>query len=208
MLRLGGSYKKNLDLHLAESARSHHIDYSIHASILRESQIDEMEFCAKKGITSFKLYMNLGDEVGHVYMDMNPGQNLLVEEKVEINSKIVEQVIHNASRLGCTVLVHAEDYQMCSCGIREAKDKNKNGLGAWSESRPGESEVKSITTASGMARKQDATLFCTHWLTGRNGCNIQGKEKWHCNFCGNMPALSHTITRISKGVSCKSNAAY
>ena len=69
--------------------------------------------------------MNLGDEVGHVYMDMKPGQNLLVEQKVEVNAKIVERVIHNASQLGCTVLVHAEDYQMCSCGIREAKKQKQ-----------------------------------------------------------------------------------
>ncbi|MDE1866641.1 MAG: amidohydrolase family protein [Thaumarchaeota archaeon] len=162
MLRLSGSYKRNLDLHLEESARSHYIDYTIHASILQESQIDEMEFCAKKGITSFKLYMNLGDEVGHVYMDMNPGQNLLVEEKVEVNTKIVERVINNASLLGCTVLIHAEDYQMCSCGIREAKTKNKNGLGAWSESRPVESEVKSITTASQIAKKTGCKLYFVH----------------------------------------------
>jgi dihydropyrimidinase len=162
MLRLSGSYKRNLDSHLTESTRSHYIDYSIHASILQESQVDEMEFCAKKGITSFKLYMNLGDEVGHVYMDMKPGQNLLVEEKVEVNTKIVEQVIKNASLLGCVVLVHAEDYQMCSCGIRQAKTNNKNGLGAWSESRPVESEVKSITTTSDMARKAGCKLYFVH----------------------------------------------
>ena len=54
MLRLSGSYKRNLDSHLIESAQSHYIDYSLHASILEESQVDEMEFCAKKGITSFK----------------------------------------------------------------------------------------------------------------------------------------------------------
>ncbi|MDE1766396.1 MAG: amidohydrolase family protein [Thaumarchaeota archaeon] len=162
MLRMGGSYRKNLDSHLSESAKSHYVDYTIHASILHESQIDEMEFCMKKGITSFKLYMNLGDEVGHVYMDMVPGKNLLVEDKVEISSKIVERVIEKASALGCNVLVHAEDYQMCSCGIREAREKNKNGLGAWSESRPAESEVKSIITASEMARKAGCTIYFVH----------------------------------------------
>jgi dihydropyrimidinase len=162
MLRLSGSYKRNLDSHLTESARSHYIDYSIHASILQESQVEEMKFCAKKGITSFKLYMNLGDEVGHVYVDMTPGHNLLIEKKVEISAKIIERVINNASLLGCTVLVHAEDYQMCSCGMREAKANNKNGLGAWSESRSVASEVKSITKVSGMARKAGCKLYFVH----------------------------------------------
>lgn len=162
MMRMGGSYKRNLDLHLAESARSHYVDYTIHASILQEGQIDEMEYLAKKGITSFKLYMNLGDEVGHVYMEMVPGKNALVEDRVEINSKFVERVISKASSLGCPVLIHAEDYQMCSCGIKEARANNKNGLGAWSASRPAESEVKSITTASEIARKTGCTLYFVH----------------------------------------------
>jgi dihydropyrimidinase len=176
MLRLSGSYKKNLDSQLGESARSHYVDYSIHASILQEEQIDEMEFCTKKGITSFKLYMNLGDEVGHVYMDMQPGENSLREEKVEITTKIVENVIANAASLGCIVLVHAEDYQMCSCGIHEAKIKNKNGLGAWSESRPVESEVKSITTASQMARKTGCNLYFAH-IGSQAAMNAILKEK-------------------------------
>lgn len=162
MLRMGGSYKKNLDSHLAESAKSHFVDYTIHASILHESQISDMEYCTKKGITSFRLYMNLGDEVGHVYLDMVPGKNNLVEDRVETNSKMVEDVIAKAASLGSQVLVHAEDYQMCSCGIKEAKSKNKNGLGAWSESRPAESEVKSIRAASQMARKFGCTLYFVH----------------------------------------------
>ncbi|MDE1863337.1 MAG: amidohydrolase family protein [Thaumarchaeota archaeon] len=162
MLRLGGSYRSQLDLHLDGSSRYHYVDYAIHASILHESQIDEMEYCAKKGITSFKLYMNLGDEVGHVYMDMVPGQNQLVEDKVEIGPKMVEQIIAKAASLGCPVLVHAEDYQMCSCGIREARAKNRNGLGAWSESRPTQSEVKSIATASRIARQTGCRLYFVH----------------------------------------------
>ena len=162
MLRMGGSYTKELDLHLAESAKSHYVDYTVHASILHENQIDEMDYCTKKGISSFKLYMNLGDEVNHVYMDMTPGKNALVEQRVETSSKIVEQVIAKAAKLHCPVLIHAEDYQMCSCGIREAKEKKKNGLGAWSESRPVESEVKAITTASEMARKHGCTLYFVH----------------------------------------------
>src|SRR5262249_8307400 len=129
---------------------------------LHKEQIDEMDYCKKKGVTSFKLYMNLGDEVGHVYMDMQPGETSISEEKVEINAQIVEKVINKASELGCTVLVHAEDYQMCSCGIREARSKNKDGLAAWSESRSVESEVRSITSASEMARKRGCTLYFVH----------------------------------------------
>ncbi|HSD05514.1 MAG TPA: amidohydrolase family protein [Nitrosopumilaceae archaeon] len=162
MLRLGGSYKKLLPSHLSQSATTHYVDYAIHASILQKDQIDEMEFCTKNGIQSFKIYMNLGEDIGHVYMDMEPETNQLHEEKVEMNLDMIEKIIANAASLGCPVLVHAEDYQMCSCGIREAREKNKDGLGAWSESRSVESEVKSIRTISKIARKIGCTLYFVH----------------------------------------------
>ncbi|HET6458717.1 MAG TPA: amidohydrolase family protein [Nitrosopumilaceae archaeon] len=162
MLRLGGSYKKLLDSHLSESSTSHYIDYTIHASILQKNQIEEMEFCTKKGINSFKVYMNLGEDVGHVYMDMAPGSSSLDEEKVEMDLYMIEKIVSTAASLHCPVLVHAEDYQMCSCGIREGKEKKKDGLGAWSESRSVESEIKSIRTISKIARKVGCVLYFVH----------------------------------------------
>jgi dihydropyrimidinase len=176
MLRLGGSYKKLLDSHLSESSKRHYIDYAIHASILHKNQIDEMEFCTKKGITSFKLYMNLGEDIGYVYMDMEPGTNHLHEEKIEINLEMIEKIITTAATLGCPVLVHAEDYQMCSCGMREAKEKKKDGLGAWSESRSVESEIRSIKTVSEIAKKADCTLYFVH-IGSQGAINAIKNEK-------------------------------
>jgi len=151
MLRLGDSYKQSLDSQLAASSNSHYIDYAIHASIFTKQQVDEMPFCVKKGITSFKLYMNLGSDIGHVYMDMDPGQSILKEAKVEVNEEIVRSVVENAAKLNCPVLVHAEDYESCSCGIKTAKEKKKDGLSAWSQSRSPDSEVKAIQTVSKIA---------------------------------------------------------
>src|SRR5579863_879288 len=162
MLRLSGSYKKNLESHLLASSKAHYVDYSIHASILHTNQINEMEFCKSKGITSFKIYMNLGDEVGHIYMDMQPGEKSLREERVEMTKEMIEKIIAKAASLNCTVLVHAEDYQMCSCGIKTAKEKKMDGLAAWSQSRPVESEVKSIKTASKFARKYRCSIYFVH----------------------------------------------
>lgn len=176
MLRLSGSYKKNLDPHLVASAKSHYVDYTLHASILHKNQIDEMEFCKNKGITSFKIYMNLGEDVGHVYMDLQPGEKSLREEKIEINTEMVERIIASAASLNCPVLVHAEDYQMCSCGIKTAKEKKKDGLAAWSQSRPVESEVKSINTVSKFARKYGCTLYFVH-IGSRAAINAINEEK-------------------------------
>lgn len=162
MLRLGRTYKELLSSHLEASAISHYTDYTIHASIFNKKQISEMKFCVENGITSFKLYMNLGSDIGHVYMDMEPKTNLLQEAQVEVNSEIVEEVIKNAALLGCPVLIHAEDYETCSCGIRKAKENNKDGLDAWSDSRSPDSEVKAIKTASKFARKYNCTLYFVH----------------------------------------------
>jgi len=162
MLRLGDSYKKSLDSQLLASSNSHYIDYAIHASIFTKQQVDEMQFCVKKGITSFKLYMNLGSDVGYIYMDMDPGQSILKEAKVEVNEEIVRSVVENAAKLGCPVLVHAEDYESCSCGIKTAKEKKKDGLSAWSQSRSPDSEVKAIQTVSKIARDCNCTLYFAH----------------------------------------------
>jgi len=162
MLRLGDSYKKSLDSQLLASSNSHYIDYAIHASIFTKQQADEMQFCVEKGITSFKLYMNLGSDVGYVYMDMDPGKSILKEAKVEVNEEIVRNVVENAAKLGCPVLVHAEDYESCSCGIKTAKEKKMDGLSAWSQSRSPDSEVKAIQTVSKIARGCNCTLYFAH----------------------------------------------
>jgi len=162
MLRLGDSYKNSLKSQLLASSKSHYVDYTIHASIFNKQQIDEMKFCVEQGITSFKLYMNLGGDIGHVYMDMKPQTNFLVEAKVEINIEIVQKVLETAASLNCPVLVHAEDYETCSCGIKTAKEKNKDGLAAWSESRSPDSEVKAIKIISKIARDAMCTLYFAH----------------------------------------------
>ena len=162
MLRLGSSFKNSLIPQLIASSQNHYVDYTIHASIFNSKQIDEMKFCIEKWITSFKLYMNLGGDIGHVYMDMEPGTNSIHEAKVDVTNEIVQKVVQKAASLGCPVLVHAEDYESCACGIKTAKEKHKDGLSAWSESRSTESEVKAIKTISQFARESNCTLYFVH----------------------------------------------
>ena len=65
--------------------------------------------CVKKGITSFKIYMNLGGEVGHVYMDMPPDSSQLVAAQVNVtDGHSGADSKRTAASLGCPVLVHAE----------------------------------------------------------------------------------------------------
>lgn len=162
MLRLGRSYKKHLQDQLVASKSNHYIDYTIHATIFDEKQADEMQYCTESGITSFKIYMNLGGEVGHVYMDMDPGSSTLFDAQVQLETTTIQKVCQNAAKLGCPVLVHAEDYQMCECGIKKAKQDHKDGLGAWSQSRPPDSEAKSIKKVCEIAREYGTIIYFVH----------------------------------------------
>lgn len=162
MLRLGGSYRDMLGPQLAASRKSHHVDYTAHASIFDSRQVDEMGFCAEQGVTSFKLYMNLGSDIGHVYMDMPPGSDSLAEARVEVDGTIVRDVVRTAAGLGCPVLVHAEDYESCSCGIKTAREKNRDGLHAWSDSRSPESEAKAISQVARLGREYGCTIYFVH----------------------------------------------
>lgn len=199
MLRLGGSYRRDLSPHLLASARSHYVDYAIHASIFNKAQIDEMKYCYQNGITSFKLYMNLGGDVGHVYMDMEPGSNQLHEAHVDVDDGVVRGAVREAAELGCPILVHAEDSESCACGIRTAREKNHDGLSAWSQSRPPESEAKAIATVSRHAREFDCTIYFVHIGSGIALEQIQ-KEKQNgtkifVESCPHYLTLSHEQRR-------------
>ena len=177
MLRLGDPFTKSLQAQLDASSKNHYVDYTIHASIFTKDQINEMDFCANKGITSFKIYMNLGGEIGHVYMDMPPDSSDLVANQVEVTDEIVEQTVKTAAYLGCPVLVHAEDYESCGCGIKTAKEKKQDGLHAWSDSRSPEFEAKAIKTVSKFGRDYGCVIYFVHIGSERALTQIEEERK-------------------------------
>ncbi|KAF6250158.1 amidohydrolase family protein [Marine Group I thaumarchaeote] len=177
MLRLKDPFSNSLQAQLDASSYSHYIDYAIHASVFTPQQINEMNICVEKGITSFKIYMNLGGEVGHVYMDIPPNSSKLVESQVNVTNEIVEQTVKTAASLGCPILVHAEDYESCGCGIKTAKEKNQDGLSAWSNSRSPEFEAKAIKTVSKYGRDYDCVIYFAHIGSERALAQIEEEKK-------------------------------
>ena len=121
--------------------------------------------------------MNLGGEVGHVYMDMPPNSSNLVAAHVNITDDIIKQTVKAAASLGCPVLVHAEDYESCGCGIKTAKEKNKDGLSAWSESRSPEFEAKAIKTVSKFGRDYNCVIYFVHIGSERALLQIEDEKK-------------------------------
>ncbi|MGH1566189.1 MAG: dihydroorotase [Nitrosopumilus sp.] len=177
MLRLGDPFSKSLQEQLEYASQNHYVDYTIHASVFNPQQINEMNFCVEKGITSFKIYMNLGGEVGHVYMDMPPNSSQLVLAQVDVTDDIVEQTVKTAASLGCPVLVHAEDYESCGCGIKTAKERKQDGLSAWSESRSPEFEAKAIKTVSKFGRDYNCIIYFVHIGSERALKQIKEEKK-------------------------------
>ena len=177
MLRLGDPFSKSLQEQLDSASQNHYVDYTIHASVFNPQQINEMNFCVEKGITSFKIYMNLGGEVGHVYMDMPPNSSQLVLAQVDVTDDIVENTVKTAASLGCPVLVHAEDYESCGCGIKTAKERKQDGLWAWSESRSPEFEAKAIKTVSKFGRNYNCVIYFVHIGSERALRQIEEEKK-------------------------------
>lgn len=195
MLRLGGLFSDALPAQLDAASRTHHVDYTLHASVFNSAQVGEMGFCVERGITSFKIYMNLGGEVGHVYMDMPPESSRLVAAQVNVTDDIVEKTVMTAASLGCPVLVHAEDYESCGCGIRTAQEKQQDGLSAWSHSRSPESEAKAIRKVSGFGRKHGCVIYFVHVGSARALAQIQEERrlgtKIFVETCPHYLTLSH-----------------
>jgi len=177
MLRLGDPFSSSLQAQLDAASQNHYVDYAIHASIFTPQQINEMDYCVTKGITSFKIYMNLGGEIGHVYMDMPSNSSELVAANVDVTNEIVEQTVKTAASLGCPVLVHAEDYESCGCGIQTARERNQDGLSAWSESRSPEFEVKAIKTVSKFGRDYECVIYFVHIGSEQALKQIQEEKK-------------------------------
>ena len=175
MLRLNESYEQKISEHLKASENNHFIDYSIHASILNSKQIDDIPYLCKLGITSFKLYMNLGSTDNRILMDMDPYKYNVLPEYINVSDELCNDVLQKSSQYhNSVVLIHAEDHIMCSDLInknRSKKPKNNdqiysnndfNALDLWSRSRPPESEVIAIKKIMNLGRKYQSNLYFVH----------------------------------------------
>ena len=86
--------------------------------------------------------------INHSLDKIKSESDLILDAGAASNIDVSAKIVKNAAQLGCPVLVHAEDYESCGCGIKKAKEKNQDGLSAWSSSRSPEFEAKAIKTLS------------------------------------------------------------
>lgn len=167
MLRLDGSYRKLGDQFLM-SKKNHYIDYSIHASILTEEQAQEISFLSNDmNISSFKIYMNLGNGYNRILMDLDPGNSKLKEREVNMNDTLIENILKSCAQENSTVIIHAEDPAICADCTSKQKHLDKSNkeeyyLQKWSDSRPPISESVSISRIANLGRKYNSRLYFAH----------------------------------------------
>ena len=167
MLRLDGSYRKLGDQFLM-STKNHYIDYSIHASILTEEQAKEIPFLTNDmNISSFKIYMNLGNGYNRILMDLDPGNTELKEREVNMNDSLIDNILKSCSQENSTVIIHAEDPAICADSTSKQKlldvsNKKESYLQKWSDSRPPISESVSVSRIANLGRKYNSRLYFAH----------------------------------------------
>src|ERR671915_174188 len=98
MLRLFDGYcNGNITKQLQASKGNHYIDYSIHASILRPDQVRDILYLKELGVSSLKIYMNLGADLNRIHMDLEPGTYEISEEQVDMTDELMSSIIKEAA---------------------------------------------------------------------------------------------------------------
>jgi dihydropyrimidinase len=184
MLRLFDNYCNDMTRQLQASAGNHYVDYSVHASILRPEQVKDISYLKQIGVNSLKIYMNLGSDLNHIHMDIEPGTDAVVEGQVNMTDELIHSILQEGSNLHSTILVHAEDPVICSEFMHKAKQNGKSGLDAWSYCRRTSSEAQSIAKISRVGRDIGGVkLYFVHLgSTAAIDAVIAQREKGRSNY--------------------------
>ena len=215
MLRIHESYQKKIGKQLEASKDHHHIDYSVHASILTPDQIKDIPHLKKIGINTVKIYMNLGADLNHILMDLEPGNRDIREGEVNMTDELMSSIIEEASKVHSTVLVHAEDPMVCADHIKRKSESkamsetmkttmttmmsnNSSSLKTWSDCRPStSSEAESIRKIAVIGRKYGSNLYFVHiGSTAALDAILAEKEKGNSNFY--IETCPHYLTHTTE----------
>jgi dihydropyrimidinase len=200
MLRLFDSYSNsNISNQLRASRGNHYIDYSIHASVLRPDQVRDIPYLKELGISSVKIYMNLGADLNRIHMDLEPDTYRLRDGLVNMTDELMYSIVKECANVHSTILVHAENPVVCSEQMRKAKEKEMTHLEAWSYCRPTYSEAQSIAKISDLGRMSGngANLYFVHvGSTGAIDAIVAEREKGQSNYY--IETCPHYLTHTTE----------
>src|SRR5919112_2960720 len=200
MLRLFDGYSRNNNIikQLHASKRNHYIDFSIHASILRQDEVRDIPYLKELGINSVKVYMNLGADLNRIHMDLEPDTYGFRDGLVNMTDELMSSIIKESANVHSTILVHAENPVVCSDHMRIAKEKGMTDLEAWSYCRPPYSEAQSIAKISELGRKNgSANLYFVHiGSTAAIDAILGEREKGQSNYY--IETCPHYLTHTTE----------
>ena len=199
MLRLFDDYSNNnISKQLRASKGNHYIDYSIHTSILQPDQVRDIPYLKELGISSVKIYMNLGADLNRIHMDLEPDTYRLRDGLVNMTDELMSSIVKESANVHSTILVHAEDPIVCSEQMRKAKEKGMTHLEAWSYCRPPYSEAQSIAKISHLGRMSgSANLYFVHvGSTGAIDAILAEREKGQSNYY--IETCPHYLTHTTE----------
>ena len=200
MLRLfdGYSSSNNITKQLRACRDNHYIDYSIHASILRQEEVRDIPYLKELGISSVKIYMNLGADLNRIHMDLEPDTYRLRDGLVNMTDELMSSIIKECANVHSTILVHAENPVVCSDHMRIAKEKGMAHLEAWSYCRPPYSEAQSIAKISDLGRiSGTANIYFVHvGSSGAIDAILAEREKGQLNYY--IETCPHYLTHTTE----------
>jgi dihydropyrimidinase len=201
MLRLFDGYCKgnnNITKQLRASKGNHFVDYAIHASILRPDQVTDIPYLKELGISSVKIYMNLGADLNRIHMDLEPDTHDTRDGQVDMTDELMSSIVKEGSRVHSTILVHAENPMICSEHMRKGKEKGMAYLDAWTYSRPPYSEAQSIAKISEIGRRVgSANLYFAHiGSTAALDAILSEREKGQSNYY--IETCPHYLTHTTE----------
>jgi dihydropyrimidinase len=200
MLRLYDGYGKgnNITKQLRASNGNHFVDYAIHASILRADQVTDIPYLKELGISSLKIYMNLGADLNHIHMDLKPETHNSSYSQVDMTDELMSSIVNEGARVHSTILVHAENPVICSEYMHKGREKGMAGLDAWTYCRPPFSEAQSIAKISELGRRTGSTnLYFVHvGSTAALDAIISEREKGRANYY--IETCPHYLTHTTE----------
>ncbi len=138
----------------AIAERNSHIDFSFHFGIVTPDQLMNVEKYLKEyRITSFKFFMNYkGEEAKLTGMIGNETDDGFLLEAFSTLAKFPKAV----------ACVHAENIEIIFRLIKKHREEGRDGLRAWSESRPNLAEAENVHRAITFAKAAGCPIYIVH----------------------------------------------
>jgi dihydropyrimidinase len=142
--------------------------------------------------------MNLGGELNRIHMDLAPGTYGAREGLVDMTDELMSSIVNLGASMHSTILVHAENPQICSENMRAAKHRGMSSLEAWSYCRPSYSEAQSIAKISELGRRSgSADLYFVHiGSTAAIDAILAQREMGRSNYY--METCPHYLTHTTE----------